>query len=765
MDEKDLIAEKIKTLVENAERMKVNELHNALDNLVLEAEQKDEEIEYLLVQYLSDTKINPEVRTEMIRIAGVQQDSSFLVPLKKIIDSDPNSRTRQEAILAVAKFNDRRALNILNQALQKINNPMLQRVLNEEISRIKENNPILALLPRFQEGQKNPKTFKSALQVLKNILTPNDATIFTKFLNNKDPLLQNGAYEILCVAGDIFHDSDILDYYQKHFNQIACLAEAECDELYLLTYHIRQYLSRYQFLIEEQIPTLKEHFLKVKDFRVKQILLSLICKSKEKNSIKFINDVFFHKETDKNLKTTIINELSGNEAATDFLFEIYRSNEEPSSLKKHIIKSLLNIKQGLDYFIQEFFQLSFSDQELIVQNLPYAGQHDLVGFIKQIFQADIYRLKEILLSKVRETFEFSVKDLLFDPDGEREFYFMGDKYFDTIIRLFPITSVKKLMEKIAAHDVSVSKAKKYLNKISEVVPHELIFNFEDKEFITTVFNKVIKSNNIEFNVQFLGILKHIKTLDTKSYRNLREGINLFIAKRETKLTPGEKGELSRIKRSLKDLYYELQRIEDGAAVFGRFIKRKEMDFDLLREIMIRHHMAVVKHIDTFIAYLSQHLQYTTSANMDSWIAFLSEFPRISQLLQPMVESKADKIQGLVGRELAQLVESFDQHPLRIALNFRNRALTAILREQFQEAAPELPLTIDESQLRQSDILLCDPEILRDLALQTRKLPEKIYLFLEQSAGYSEFKSYNTRNFVRPFEFYRITKEILQKLYL
>ncbi len=765
MDEKDQIIEEIKALVGNAEQMKPNEFREALAALAQEGEDEEEAVDYVLIQYLNETKLNPDVRIEMIHAAGQLQHSSFLVPLKKIIDLDQHSRIRQEAITAVAKFNDRRALNILSQAQQKINNPLLLRTINEEISRIKENNPILALLPRFQEGQKNPKSCKSAIQVLKNILTPNDVTIFTKFLNSPDPLLQNGAYEILCAIGDIFHDAEILEFYQNRFRQIPCIDAPECEDLYLLTYQLRQYLSRYHFLIEEQIPLLKQQVAAVKDIRVKQLLLSLICKSNQKESIEFTRGIY-HRETKSELKLTIVNELSGNEAAADFLFEIYHAGVEQENLKTAIIKSLLNIKPGLDYFVREFFRLKFEDQELIVQNLPYASRHDLVEFIKQIFKASIYRLKEILLSKVKETYEFSVMESLFAPEHEREFYFMGDEYLDTITRLFPVTSVKKLFEKIAAPELSPGKIKEYLVKISQVVSGELIYNFRDKDFITTLFNKIIRSNNLNLNMLFLDIFKNIKTLDTQTYRNLKEGISLFITQREAKITPAETGELTRIKRSLNDLNYEIQRIEDGSAILGRLTKKRFINFDQLRELLIRYPLAVIKNRDTFISYLSHELETTPEESLVSWIAFLTEFPRITRCIKSALEARVEDTEGvLLAKELAQLGEALTNDPLRIVLNFKNRGLTAVLREQFQEIDPGIPVVIDEINLKPPDILLCDPEVLRDLILKSRALPEKIYLFLEVSSGYSEFKSYNTKNFVHPFAFYRIVKEILQRFYI
>ncbi len=756
MDDKKQVEEKLKDIIAEAEESKNKEFRIEIEKWVEEGE---EEAEYILVQYLTDRNVTPEIRMEFIRAAGYLQRSSFLVPLKKIIDTEPNSRIQQEAIIAVAKFNDRRALNILNHALQLINNPLLTGAINKEISRIKENNPILALLPRFQCGQKSPKTFKITLQVLKRILNPTDASIFTKFLSSDDPLIQNGAYEILCIVGDIFYDSDILGYYEKRYSQIPCLQEKECEELYLLTDHLKIYLSRYQFLIEEQIPNLKEKYLQVKDIRVKQSILSLICKSKEKNAHDFIREIF---SKEPPLQKTIIGELSGNDTVVDFLFQLYRTQKE---LKKDVIKSLLNSKQGLDYFIEHFFTLPFEDQETITINLPYAEKYNLSDFVKKIFQADIFRLKEILLSKVKETYEFSVEELLFEPSREREFFFMGDEYFDTITRVFPVTSVKKLLEKLLSPEISINKAKKFLTWLHEVVQMNLVITLRDKEFIANLFNRIIKSNNTELNVLFLGILKHIKTLDAVTYNNFRESIGLYITQRETKLTPKETGELSRVRRNLHDLFLEIKHIEEGKNTLERLIKTRTVDFDLLTHIMKEYPLGIVMSKDRFFEYLTKQFARCTTETVNGWMEFFTRFPRAADFIKSSIQGKLESRSEIEYRPLLEFIDSVSGNPIRLVLQFSNRHFTAVFREEFREVAPDIPLETSAAILQDTDILLTDAEAFRDFILQNKPLPGKIYLFLENLTGFSDFKAYNTRNFVQPFLYYRIVKEILQDLFL
>jgi hypothetical protein len=756
MEEEKQILQKIKALMGNADKFKPMQFRMALEELVKQGAQG---AEHLLVSYMTEAGLNPELRMDIIRVAGYLQRPSFLIPLKKIIDTVQHSRIQKEAIISVSKFNDRRALNILNHALSRINNPMLMSTINAEISRIKENNPILALMPRFQEGQKNPKTFKVALQILKRILTAKDAQVFTKFLASPDPLIQQGAFEILCSTGDIMFDSDILGYFKSGFSRIPCIAEKECEALYMMTYHIKGYIIRYQFLVEEQVPVFREMFAQTGDIRVKQLLLSMICKSKKQEAISFVEDTYPDHEK---LQESIIEELAGNEISETFLFGLFHDN---GPHKERVIQSLLAIKNGLDYFIREFFGLPFEDQEVVVQHLPYSGEHDLTEFIKDVFQADIYRLKEHLMSKIKENYEFSVKKLLFDPNREREFSFMGKDYFQTITRLFPVSSVKMLLAKLLHPEVSVSKAKKFLQMLEPIMAQELVLNFKDKEFITRLFTKVVNSNNREFTLQFLGLLKFIKTLDIDTYRILNESLSLFITKRETSITPQEKGELTRIKRNFHDLFMEFKRVEEGTAAFKRLSGGKEeLDLQLLERAMTSHHLAFVMKQEEILGYISDLFE-SGSIAMEDWAQFFSRFPMVTRLLYPAIRKKLDGQHGTVYGELLQLVESFSSEPPRLVLNFHNRQITAVLREEFAEAAPEVDVAINLKDMRDTDTLLCDTPMLKDLALDSIPLPPKIYLFLENLEGFAELKKYNPKTFVQPFTYYRIVKDILRALYL
>lgn len=163
--------------------------------------------------------------------------------------------------------------------------------------------------------------------------------------------------------------------------------------------------------------------------------------------------------------------------------------------------------------------------------------------------------------------------------------------------------------------------------------------------------------------------------------------------------------------------------------------------------------------------MSEQFKKCTTRNVEQWTDFLGRFPRTAGMIKAEIADKVKNKSEIEYCALLEMVDSLSGSPPRLVLMFQNRHFTAVLQEQFAEAAPHIALTVTENQLRDTDILLTDAEALRDLILQGKLLPAKIYLFLEDLTGYADFKSYNPRNFVKPFVYYRIVKEILQEIYL
>ena len=133
-------------------------------------------------------------RINLVRMAGYIRSTAFLLPLKKVIEMGEDDLLREEAIISVSKYNDRRALDILAGPWKKSKTTRLQETISQAIGRIKNNNPFLAMLPRFLHGSKNRELFQITLKVFKKILSPADAKSFISYLHHGDQLVAEGLF-------------------------------------------------------------------------------------------------------------------------------------------------------------------------------------------------------------------------------------------------------------------------------------------------------------------------------------------------------------------------------------------------------------------------------------------------------------------------------------------------------------------------------------------------------------------------------------------
>lgn len=757
MTEKEENLEKIEKLVNSADKFNEMSFRLVLEGLVNKG---GEEAEYLLVRYLNSKALEFTTRINIIRVVGYLQSPHFLVPLKKVIDNEDNIHLKREAVISVSKYNDRRALNILNHALASIKNPLLLETINNEIGKIKKNNPVFALLPRFLDGETNPKNFEVTLGILKRILRPTDAAMFISYLYCGKPLIERGAFEILCYTGDLEHQAAILRFFQDQFNQIPCINESQCDTLYTLALKLKRYFLRHLSIIDQQLDNLGTLLFYVKDDRIRGLFISILCQSQQPPAISFVNKIY---DSEAALRETIIIEYSGNEAAVDFLFEKYRAEE--AALKGLIIKSLLNSNKGISYFYDHFFSLKDEERGIVVNCLPYGGDRDLSDFIKMILQSELTHFKETLLTKIREYHEFSAKEILFDPAREREFSFMEKEYMETITQLFPITSIKKLLEEIAFADLSVNRVKKYLQRINEMVPTGLTFNLEERGLISMIISKLVMANNLDLTLLFLSILRHIKTFDIETYSNLNEGLGLFVTQRETKMSVEEGDEVRKIRKNLSDLYVEIRKMEAALKTWTRMFTRVELDFEQVVNFLTQQSLCVTLNINRVSQVITKRLTTAGREEVKEWLRLFNRFPMMAFRLKDAIFQIAQSQNGPESTALLKFHEALPEKPLKIFIRLTNKRVTSILREQCLELVPDIPVDTETDQLAEDDMLLCDTVTLKDFILKNTLPSQKLFLFLDKISEFDSFKTYNPRPFLKPFSAYRIMREVLKEIYL
>jgi HEAT repeat protein len=198
--------------------------------------------------YITGTYISIPTCLNLIRMAGYIRSAAFLVPLNKVIELSKESRLREAAIISVSKYNDRRALDILDRALEKNKNKQLEESIAQAIARIKYNNPLLAMLPRFLHGSKNRELFQITLKVFKKILGPADAKSFISYLHHGDQIVAEGSFEILCFRGDEAVFFFVAEFFREQSRLLVREAEHKEDAERLLTLiaALHEYLKRHR---------------------------------------------------------------------------------------------------------------------------------------------------------------------------------------------------------------------------------------------------------------------------------------------------------------------------------------------------------------------------------------------------------------------------------------------------------------------------------------------------------------------------------------
>jgi hypothetical protein len=193
------VMEQIRHLIDRADQMEDIDFRLQLEDLVRKG---GNETLNLIIHYITVSSAPVKTRLNLIRIAGYILHNAFIPPLQKVIDLSPDLNLRIAAIVSIAKFNDRRAIDILEQSLAKISNPSIQELIISQINRIKRNSPLINMMPQFLRGSSDPESFPIIVKIFRRILTPSDVKGFIPYLQNPDPRIEDGAFAILCSRGD-----------------------------------------------------------------------------------------------------------------------------------------------------------------------------------------------------------------------------------------------------------------------------------------------------------------------------------------------------------------------------------------------------------------------------------------------------------------------------------------------------------------------------------------------------------------------------------
>lgn len=748
-----VILKKLTSVIKNAEKIEEAEFRHVISELVKGG---GKQAALALGQSITSSQVPLATRITLVRTAGRLKNPMLLVSLNRVVDGEENIKLVESALTAIAKYSDQRALSILNNALKKLKNPMLLNTIRREMAKIKDNNPVLAILPRYLQSYKNKKTFMVTLDILKKIVTPEHSSLFQNYLKSGNEVIEDGTFELLCYGGDPTIGSALFNFFEDRVQKIPCLGEKECYDLYMMTSHMQKYLDSNPSLIDDLINELKELYPKVSDIRVKQIITALLSKSQNPQALSFIKSIYAEEEE---LQEWIVKSLSGNQQAVDFLFEKYHAGQE---VKGQVVKSLLKSEQGLQYFVKHFFSFELDKQELIVKNLTYTHQPFMIDFVRKTYKSPLYSLKCYLLHVLRDNFLFEFEDTLFDPEHQREFTFMGKDYMNTISQLYPVTTVKHLYQKIAFEDISYTKVKKYLIMIKEIAEVEPVLSFRDIKLINDLFNKIVNANNVEMNILFFQAFENIKTLDLQTYKYLIESTNTFANVRGAQIQEKEKVAVTKFKKKLQEQISDIREIESISKELNTVFTNKPIEREPLEKLIKSHHTSVALNLHRVLPYLADRLYKPEYIHKDDRELFFINLPTTAKFLE-YYNADPEKAQ----KEGKQGLLNYFSNDFRIVVAFKEKSLTALYKDQLREIIPEFPVALDVApeQIKASDIILCDVPVLKTYVEKKVIAGNRIYMYLENRSEYASYRDYKPKAFMQPISAHRVIKMILKELYL
>jgi len=753
MSEKEAVMAKINQVIAGALQFEEEQFRLILESLV---KRGGKDAEMLIIQHITATNVPHEIRENIIRCTGYIQSNLYLVPLKKIIDQEPRLNLKKAAIISLAKYNNQRALNILNQCLQSVANPYLLKTVNEQISMIKKNNPILSMLPKFLMGDEDKKSFMTVMNILKKILKPGDATVFINYLRHDNIAIRSGSFDILCNNGDKAHQQYIFDYfYQRLMPDPAkpdSLPPATEEEYLHLAKHVKHFFIRFPNFILTQLRRLSGLYQFTTDQRIKDMIVSVYCHSHSPQALMFIKDIY--ETAGPELREFIIEESAGNELAVEFLFEKYQAGQ---LLKDKVIKALLNSHKGFDYFSTHFMDFEPQVQELIVKSLPDSIKPQMVGFIKMLFKSDLSHLKIFLLKRVRDNYLYGFKDILFDSDRLDELLKLERDYLITISMLFPIETIKMLLEKMAADEPEVARMKRYFTQINEILANDVAISLNDSTLMELLVLKVVNSSSLDLNGLLLTFLEKINTLSRETYKGLYDAFNLFTIQRGDNLVEEETYAQKRVMDNFKNIIEDIKKVDALEKEVRTILAKSIPDLIQLRRVLETYHIGMAFKVETLTQALAERFMQVEEKYINHWRDFFKGFPIITQL----VKEERLKLANPDGVP----AEGSYHDQLRIVIKFEEKYLTALFNDQLKELIPKFRVAVDALQLEPTDILLCDSTSLKDYINKKQLGTSRIFVLLENRSEFGTFKAYNPKSFTRPVSVYRAVKLMLQELYL
>ncbi|MCP5107993.1 MAG: HEAT repeat domain-containing protein [bacterium] len=747
---------KIKSLVKNADRFEHMQFRLLLEELLKKGGRDAESVAGQLA--VSDD-VDSLTRINIIRCMGYITSNTFLIPLRKILESGENLNLRKAAIISISKYNDKRALNMLNMALKRMENPILQDSISAEISRIKTANPILGLMPKFLNAVDDPKTFRTTLDVLKKVLSPQDAHKFIYHLNSEIPFVGDGAFEVLCWRGDESVKFSLFDYFKKKLKEVPCIEEDECYALSHLLSQLEKFISRNPDTMNYVLKEIKELYKRAKDPEIKDLVIDIFSTSHKREVLAFLEDVYRQDESRREL---VIEKLSGNENGAYILLYKYKNDE--SADKEKLTLALSTTQGGSDYLIEIFDTLSPGYQKLVLDNIDISNYRFFIKLMEQFLLSSDFGRKRFALEKMKNNRDFTFHSIVFDPQHQADFLRMQQDFTSAIAQLFPIKTFKFFFSRVINVDSARVLLRRYFDPdANPFLRAEALVPSMPAENLSTFIDKLAKFNNKELNLNFLTAFYYIKTQDYSTLAAWQTMLSDFRGLRGTRISPEEKGMLNKVEANFLNVNGDIKKIQAGDTNINHFLEKEFPDYDILEYILKKHPMAFFTRRHAVIGRIKKTFKMLKEIDAFDSIKFFLKRPRLSVYFKEEIEKSTKSGNYLLKEDADKLVETMPKS-LRFVLVFAENYLYSYFKDQLHEIMPEAEIS-EVPDVEPGDFLLTDSESMETLVSENRVNTKRLYVLLKETSEFAAIKDFKPKVFPSPLSLYKVMKAVIPALYV
>ncbi len=702
---------------------------------------------------LYSESINLKIRMNLIRICGYIQDELFLLPLKKIIDYEKNIHIKKEALIAISKYNNRKAFNILTQISSQLQDPLLLNLVKNEIAKIKKNNPLLAMLPNFLIGDPQNKLFKISIQILKKILNPDNALEFSAYLNVENEAIRNGAFEILCSCADNRLSGNIKDYFMENFKQKESQPSETAKQSFLLE-NLLSFLQRYPELISDYYPFLAEAYQKTEDSSLHLLIVSILSRSEDEAILKFLSSLIDRKE----LLEEIVAAIASSDKGTAFLIK-----EKADVLPPQILfVSLLKTETGVSYLLDRYSRLSLEEKLLIIRNQTVLSYNKFKPLLAQELVCENFQLQSAVLECVTKFNDRSLFNILIDETNQPLFLKNHELWLQSLKKLAPLQSFLFLIKKISADRDLLRRAKTILPAYDEIFFFQPVFNqFADQESFLNFSRSLLALNQKEFSLLLLNFLKSCKTFSKDVYNLLVNTLKDYNTYKEGNLSAEELNEIKKIRFNLLENLKIIQQIQEAEKLWNLHLNDKETsNSTFLERILKNYPLFLFFNREKIVSGLLSEFAKKTLAFQEAILSLIEKNVYYATYFLQLTDlgfRKSLKIETSVRNIRQQRLEQ-----LKIRILLEDEFLINILYDQLRMIFHDFEIDFSYPESK-NDILLTNSTIFKNLLLEKKIIPEHSIVALEQIEDFSLLKQYNPVC-IQNWDLFKTIRHIISRIF-